>query len=204
MNSNSYMNNNSILELLRASTFANEMTAMADRTKNHAKTKQERLWAKLMRSCATMMDRVVAERLKLVGDDQLPSVLRRLAHTEIRMYTTDQLRAEDTMDNVPFEKVTLSNVDAFLLAELCLIACYSCPQGDCVKGCEYRAVMHRMGVPVGREIVGPGQCEFRMDDVMRVVLPQGHKDQAQLLADKLEAVVAQVKLDRRNLNEVVL
>lgn len=203
MNSNSYINNGHLLELLKVVALGNEMDVMADKTKQHAKTKQEKLWAKLMRSIATMADRIVAERILLLEPEVVNNVRRRMKHTGIRFYTSDQIRM-DNNDNIPLEPITLSNADAFLLAELALTACFACPQGDCVKGCEYRAVMHRMGVPVGREIVGPGQCEFRMDDVMRVVLPQGHKDQAQLLADKLEAVVAQVKLDRRNLNEVVL
>ena len=78
----------------------------------------------------------------------------------------------DPNDNRPSEAVTMSINDLQELAELALCACQSCPQKEAVAACQYRAVLHRIGIPVARTEVTPLQCEFRHNDEAHCEPPQ--------------------------------
>lgn len=72
--------------------------------------------------------------------------------------------------------ITVSSDDFVMMAEMMLMGCGACPQGKYVKDCPYRAMFHRVGIPIGREDVKEGQCEFMVRDVPKVIMPNGHAD----------------------------
>ena len=74
------------------------------------------------------------------------------------------------------EDRTISYNDWCLFGELALLHCLMCPQGKYVKDCEYRKMFHRVGIPIGREEVKEGECEFCTHNHMHIVLPQGNTE----------------------------
>lgn len=177
MKEKSYMSSFDILEFIKIAILAGECEQAAKVTKEKAKTPKEKDWAKRMKLAATNLGKVVDERMGCLEYDQKKTVKRRWTNSEVRLYTSDQMRVEDK--NPQRENVTISYDDWCLLGEMALLHCDMCPQGKCVKDCEYRKAFHRIGFPVGREEVKEGQCEFRVDDYMHIILPQGGEDAAE-------------------------
>lgn len=188
MRATSYMNADSLLEWLKVGTFAGEVDLIAAATKEHAKSPVEKSWAKLLRTCATLAKKVTDERLKFIDRKQLENVDRRQKRTKVLLYTTDQVRTTNGL--TPGEPITMEYNDVLQFAELALLACRACPQGKYVKDCEYRKVMHRIGIPVGRENPRAGECEFMCENCLSIILPQGNDKQAAILKKQLHVVEA--------------
>lgn len=74
------------------------------------------------------------------------------------------------------DRITVDYDDLALIAEMALMCCNACPQGKYVKDCEYRKMFHRLGIPVGREEVSDGECEFMTSNKPKILLPQGNTD----------------------------
>jgi hypothetical protein len=182
-----YMSSNDILEFLKIGCLAGECKKCAEITKKTAKTDQEKDWAKRLLTAATHLGKVTDERIACCEPIQLKTVKRRWKNSDLRLYTTDQLRI-DERDKKIAEDRTMSWEDFAFLGEMALLHCELCPQGEFVEDCEYRQTFHRVGIPISRESVKPGQCEFCRDDFMHIVLPHGHdkhEEQIKRMLDKI-------------------
>lgn len=173
MKESPYMSSGALLEFLKVGVLAGELDKIAADTKQTAKTLREKRWAKEMRMSATMLSRIVRERVEVLDKKQLDSVSRRNKHTEMVLASTDSLRGSKSRID---EHITVDYDDLALIAELALMGCNACPQGKYVKDCEYRKMYHRLGIPVGREEVCEGECEFMTSNKPKILLPQGNTD----------------------------
>lgn len=170
-----YMSSADLLEWLKIGCLAGEAKHAAEITKKNAKTSKEKEWAKRMAIAATNLSKVTDERLECMDTAQVVSVQRRHEHSSLQLYTSDQLRVEGR-DKPARDDVTISHYDWERLGEMALLHCDMCPQGEFVKKCEYREAWHRVGIPVAREDVREGECEFCVDNHMQIILPQGQTD----------------------------
>lgn len=174
MQAKSYMNAASLVEFLKVGILSGELEVIAANTKKSAKSKMEKEWARKMRMAATMMENVIVERMTALDQKARDSVERRNKHVRMLMESKDQIRIGNC-DESP--QITVSSDDLTLIAELALIGCGACPQGKYVKDCQYRAMFHRLGVPIAREDVQGGQCEFMTRDEPKIFMPNGYTDE---------------------------
>lgn len=173
MRETNYMSSSALIEFLKVGILAGELDIIAANTKKTAKTPKEKRWAKDMRMSATLLQKITDERVAVLDKDQLESVARRNQHSKMVMETTHNLRVgKGRID----DRITVDYDDLALIAEMALMCCNSCPQGKYVKDCEYRKMFHRLGIPVGREDVCEGECEFMTSNKPKILLPQGNTD----------------------------
>lgn len=174
MKASNYMNAASLVEFLKVGILASELDIIAANTKKTAKTPMEKEWARKMRMAATMMENVIVERMTALDQKARDSVERRNNHVRMLMESKDNVRVAPT-DKSPH--ITVSSDDLTLIAELALMGCGACPQGEYVKDCPYRDMFHRLGIPIGREDVQDGQCEFMTRNEPKVCMPNGFTDE---------------------------
>lgn len=167
-----YMNAASLIEFIKIGMLAGECDKSAADTKKNAKTQQEKTWAKNLKTSATLLNKVVDERMKCLDKKQLDSVERRFNNSQLSVEARYSVRVGAPTDAT----ITVSSDDFVLMAEMMLMGCGGCPQGKYVKDCPYRAMYHRVGIPVGRTEVQDGQCEFMTRNVPKIVMPNGHTD----------------------------
>ena len=188
-----YMSSQDLLEWLKIGCLAGEAKQAAEVTKKNAKTPKEKEWAKRMKLAATNLAKVTDERLECMDTMQVVSVQRRHEHSSLQLYTSDQLRVEGR-DKPARDDVTISHYDWERLGEMALLHCDMCPQGEFVKNCQYRPVWHRCGIPVAREDVQEGECEFCMDNHMQIILPHGQTDRDHRVRDMVQMYVKNAEL----------
>lgn len=160
-----YMSTAELIQFLKIGILSGESRAIATQT-------TDKIWKRKLNCVATYCEGITKERLACLDAKQLRSVSRRNSHSTMKLYTSDECRIDQQQDGVPYEAVTVSIDDLQTLTELAFCSCQSCPQGACVDGCEYREIMHRLGIPVARDNPKTGECEFRTDNKMTVVRPQ--------------------------------
>ena len=187
MKATTYMSSAHLLEFIKVGIAAGESKAIAEQTKKTAKTKQEKDWAKRLAIAATHLGKVADERMACLDKGQAKTVERRWKNSEVRMYTSDQMRMEDSLPEAR-EPVTISYNDWCLLGEMALLHCDLCPQGEYVKKCEYRQMYHRTGIPVARESVEAGECEFCCDNYIHFILPQGGNNAEEIIRQRVAEV----------------
>ena len=119
------------------------------------------------------MENVITERMEALDQKARDSVERRNNHVRMLMESKDPVRLGKN-NKSPLQ--TISSDDLEMIAELALIGCGACPQGKYVKHCPYRAMFHRLGVPIAREDVQDGQCEFMTRDEPKIFMPNGYTD----------------------------
>lgn len=180
-----YMSSQDLLEWLKIGCLAGEAKHAAEMTKQTARTEKEKDWAKRMKIAATNLAKVTDERIECLDTKQVVSVMRRHEHSSLQLYTSDQLRVEGR-DKPARDDVTISHSDWERLGEMALLHCDMCPQGEFVKTCEYREAWHRVGIPVAREDVQEGECEFCVDNHMQIILPQGQTDRDNRVRDMVQ------------------
>ena len=174
MKQSNYMSSNALIEFLKIGILSSELDIIAANTKKSAKSKTEKEWARKMRTAATMMENVITERLEALDQKARDSVERRNKHVRMLMESKDPVRIGK---NNKSSLETISSDDLEMIAELALIGCGACPQGKYVKDCPYRAMFHRLGVPIAREDVQGGQCEFMTRDEPKIFMPNGYTDE---------------------------
>ena len=180
-----YMSSQDLLEWLKIGCLAGEAKHAAEMTKQTARTEKEKDWAKRMKIAATNLGVVTDERIECLDTKQVVSVMRRHEHSSLQLYTSDQLRVEGR-DKPARDDVTVSHYDWERLAEMALLHCDMCPQGEFVEKCEYRECWHRIGIPVARVSVEKGECEFCVDNHMQIILPQGQTDRDNRVRDMVQ------------------
>ena len=112
----------------------------------------------------------------IVGSLSQPRIIRRIESFynrgyDIKVYGYDDVRVDKSDHD---RSVTVKFEDLLTLADAALLECYSCPQGDCVKNCQYRMAFHSLGLNCGaaRENPADGECEFRFNNEQKHVTPQ--------------------------------
>lgn len=173
MKANPYMNAAALQELLKVHSLGCELEKIAAKTKGDAKTAMEKKWAKHMKMSSTLLSQIVDERLTALDEKQRISVERRVNNSAVSIEARDTIR----VGSVPQSTITISSDDLTTIAELALMGCGACPQGKYVKDCPYREMFHRIGVPIGRDEVQEGQCEFMTRDEPKVYMPRGLTDE---------------------------
>ena len=195
MKATTYMSSAHLLEFIKIAIASGEAKAIAEQTKKTAKTPQEKNWAKRLAIAATHLGKVVDERMACLDYEQAKTVDRRWKNSEVRLYTVDQMRVEDR-EKPEAEDRTISYDDWCKIGEMALLHCDLCPQGCYVETCEYRKAFHRIGLPVGREEVKDGQCEFRVDDYIHVLLPQGGERAEELIHEEVKRMCIKAEREK--------
>ena len=159
-----YMAYNEMKQLMWLSAFVQAMDTIIETT-----TVTE--WAWRLKTIRTHLRKIIDDRCFSLDPKEHKKVLRRAKNTGIKVYSYDDARVDREDFN---RQVTVTLEDLLTLADAALLACQSCPQGDCVKDCQYRLAFHRLGLQCGayRENPAPGECEFRKDNVQYFVTPQ--------------------------------
>ena len=195
MKATTYMSSAHLLEFIKIAIASGEAKAIAEQTKKTAKTPQEKDWAKRLAIAATHLGKVVDERMACLDYEQAKTVDRRWKNSEVRLYTVDQMRVEDR-EKPEAEDRTISYDDWCKIGEMALLHCDLCPQGCYGEKCEYRKAFHRIGLPVGREEVQEGQCEFRVDDYIHVLLPQGGERAEELIHEEVKRMCIKAEREK--------
>lgn len=128
-------------------------------------------WNRRFKTIRTYLKKTIAERMACMDKVEEKKVLRRAQNMGIKVYSYDDAR----VDKDDFgRKVTVSLEALLTIADAALLECYSCPQGDCVKDCQFRKAFHALGLNCGAARVdpAPGECEFRFDNSVKYVTPQ--------------------------------
>lgn len=187
MNERKYINTSEKYELVLIAAAAYNVGKYAASTKEFAKSEQEKKWAKKLRMAATLMNKCVLERIDQLDKGQKKDMSVRMSGCLLKVVPFDQAKIQKKMQERDLH--TVHAVDLMRVCELALIGCHNCPQGECVNKCEYREALHACGVPISkREAEGPGRCEFRSEDGIQILLPQGNDKKAELLEQKLSAI----------------
>ena len=187
MNLKKYMTGSEKFEMLMIMGTAFHVGFYAEETKKHAKSPEERRWAKWMKTAETLLNKVVDERLLLLDQMQLKDMVYRRSVSDVRIVPHDSKRIVHAMAGREYAYVPRE--DLLTVFELAMIGCHNCPQGDYIKKCGYRRALHACGVPIDpSESCGKGRCEFRSEEGIYIILPQGNDKQAELLKEKLADV----------------
>lgn len=187
MNEKKYITTSEKYELVLIAAAAYNVGKYAANTKEFAKTKQEKQWAKYLQMAATLMNKCVLQKIEKMDAGQQKDMSVRMNGCLLKVVPYDQAKIQKKMR--ARELHTCYEHDLMLVCELALIGCHNCPQGEYVNKCEYREALHACGVPISkREAEGPGRCEFRSEDGIQILLPQGHDKHAELLEQKLSAI----------------
>ena len=187
MNEKKYITTSEKYELVLIAAAAYNVGKYAADTKAHAQSKTEKKWAKHLQMAATLMNKSVLERIEQLDAGQKKDMSVRMSGCLLKVVPFDQAKIQKKMRSR--ELHTCFERDLMMVCELALIGCHNCPQGEYVNKCEYREALHACGVPISkREAEGPGRCEFRSEDGIQILLPQGHDKHAELLEKKLSAI----------------
>lgn len=187
MNEKKYITTSEKYELVLIAAAAYNVGKYATSTKEFAKSKQEKRWAKFLKTAATLMNKCVLERMEQMDAGQKKDMSVRMGGCLLKVVPFDQAKIQKQMRGR--ELHTCYEDDLMRVCELALVGCHNCPQGEYVNKCPYREALHACGVPISRrEAEGPGRCEFRSEDGIQILLPRGGDKQAEMLEQKLSAI----------------
>lgn len=158
------------------------LSAMVQMVERITETTKERDWLDKLKDIETLTNELIGERLLLLDEKEKKKVERRATHLAIKVYGYDDVRVDKSDHD---RSVTVKFEDLLTLADAALLECYSCPQGDCVKNCQYRIAFHSLGLNCGaaRENPADGECEFRFNNEQKHVTPQYER-----VDDKIEQI----------------
>ncbi len=143
-------------------------------------TTQDKAWLRKFKTCDTYLKTIIDERLNDLEKMECEKFMRRIKNIHIKVAATDDFRVEKD----DWEKAcTIRKDDLFELVDIALHHCFLCKQGDLVKDCPRRKLLHRLGMNVhaARENPAPGECEFRHDNEVRAVNPQHERMEEELI-----------------------
>lgn len=147
------------------------LSAMVQMVERITETTKERDWLDKLKNIETLTNELIGERLLLLDEKEKKKVERRATHLAIKVYGYDDVRVDKSDHD---RSVTVKFEDLITLADAALLECFSCPQGDFVKDCQYRKAFHSLGLTCGvaRENPAKGECEWRFDNEQKNVTPQ--------------------------------
>lgn len=127
----------------------------------------EKSWIPRLKCAAKYLDNILMDRLSAVEPEQQHNVGRRAKHIRVRVTSSDEVKKFSNEELDAAESYTLSKDVYYNLLEQALYNCNHCPQGEHVKGCAFRLMLHDIAVPPVRVDVKAGECEFRFDNEIR-------------------------------------
>ena len=144
------------------------------------KTTEDKKWRQRIKTCDTLISKIITERWDDLSDVEKPKVWRRIKNIGIKVYAYDDAR----VDREDYGRtMTIAQDDFYDLCDAATLNCYGCPQGECVKECPRRKLFHRLGLACHalREQPGAGECEFRHNNEQYAVTPQYKKLEKELI-----------------------
>ena len=187
MNAREYLKTDEKYELVLLMGAAYNIKNYAEETKRVAKTDIEREWAKNLKMASTLLTKTIKSRLDTLNDMQRADLHKRQQTCLLKVVPFDEARVQAYMRGRDMFCVPTENL--MQVAELAMIGCHNCPQGEYVNKCEYRKSLHACGVPISEnEREGKGRCEFRSEEGIHIILPQGNDKQAELLQQELDGI----------------
>lgn len=164
-----YANAQEMGEIMIFSAFQTQVNCMADLC-------QDKKWRKKLKTINTYAVHIIDERLGCMDSKELISLQRRCKHTFVKVLTSDQYkRLNNSLGVLQDETYTLERDDYFDLLEQASLNCMHCSQGGKVKGCKFRALLHKLSTPVIRDNPAEGECEFRLDNEIKWIAPDGER-----------------------------
>lgn len=159
------------------------LSAMVQMCETIIESTQDKKWLQRLKSCKTLLGKIIAERTAYLSEEEMPKVLRRSVSHVIRVYTKDDARFDSSQIK---RKVTIDFEDLMTLVDGCILNCYLCPQGDLVKKCPRRLALHRLGLQCAQSRQDPkkGECEWRYEDSIQAISPQ-YKSDVDLVPEQL-------------------
>lgn len=144
------------------------------------KTTEDKKWRQKIKTCDTLLDKIISERWEYLSDVEKPKVWRRIQQIKIKVYAYDDAR----VDREDYGRtMTISQDDFFDLVDGASLNCMGCPQGDIVKECPRRLMFHRLGLSCHalREQPQAGECEYRYSNEQYAVTPQYRRMEQELI-----------------------
>lgn len=132
---------------------------------------QDKEWHKKLATSGTLLLKVYNDRLDCLDPIGREKVDSRANHTYVRVVSSD----EKALERLKQEKETITmEFDDFLnIVEFANWSCLKCSQGEYVQKCPFRKLLHKYNLPVARMNPNPGECEFRWDNDIRSMAPEG-------------------------------
>ena len=143
-------------------------------------TTEDKSWRQKIKTCDTLIDKIINERWQDLSAVEQPKVWRRIQQIKIKVYAYDDAR----VDREDYGRtMTISQDDFFDLVDAASLNCMGCPQGELVKECPRRKLFHRLGLScyAHREQPEPGECEYRYNNEQYAVTPQYTKLEKELI-----------------------
>lgn len=188
MNSNKYLKGDDKYELMLAYGAAWLLEDYALKTKKHAKTSEDKEMAKYLKLASSYLYKAFNLRLSLLDEGPKNEMEQRKDYTILKVVPYDAVKVQQAMRMRSL--MAMPTEDLMNVAELAMIGCHNCPQGEFVKNCVYRKSLHACGIPISpKEAEGPGRCEFRSGAGIQIILPHGHPDHIEYVKKTLDAVL---------------
>ena len=167
MKKSSYMSKNEYVQVLKLGVLAGEI-------EEWLQTTDDKAWRKMLKTCATFLDKILIERLKCLDAKQAKAFDTKFRSCKIQFasYTNFYGTVEAKKEK---RTVEINAEDLWNLADFALTECMTCPQGACVKQCEMRELYHRCGLEPVRLNPKEGECEFRADNEVKAVSVEHRK-----------------------------
>lgn len=159
-----YVSNNEFIELVK-------LHQLADECRNIAEHTADKSWKSRLEDVSKVVFGLFDERISFVSQDQLPTLQRKFDTSKIVLMSYDRRRIEKKKDETAIYELTISYDDLYSILDMALLTCYKCSQGERVEKCPFRKLLHRLSIPITREEVKPGECEFRADNEIKCVDP---------------------------------
>lgn len=164
-----YANAQEMGEIMIFSAFQAQIDCMAGMC-------QDKSWRRRLKCINTYAGNIIRERLECMEPAQLQSLERRCRHTFVKVLTSDQYkRLENNLGVLQDETYNLERDDYFDLLEQASLNCMHCSQGEKVAGCKFRQLLHKLSAPVIRDNPAAGECEYRLDNEVKWVAPDGKR-----------------------------
>ena len=188
MNSNKYLKGEDKYELMLTYGAAWLTEENALKTKKYAKTAEDKEMAKYLKLASSYLYKAFNLKLSLLEEEPRQEMEERKDYTILKVVPYDAVRVQQAMRMRSL--VSLPTQDLMNVAELAMIGCHNCPQGEFVKKCIYRKSLHACGIPISpKEAEGPGRCEFRSGSGIQIILPHGHDKHIEHVKKSLERVI---------------
>lgn len=145
------------------------LASLASHCGDIAKKCTDAQWRRWLKTADTYATKVIEERVLAMDRNQRKGLKRRAEHSRAVVIPKSLI----DISHKEGKKIILDIDDFWDIIDLSLNSCYLCGQGDKVKGCKFKALFLRLGVPVAREDVEVGECPYRNDNEIRCVNPDG-------------------------------
>ena len=159
-----YCNKDEFLQVIYLHTAYTLTNFVADNT-------QDKEWHRKLATAATLLLKTYNERMDCLDPIQRGKVDSRANHSYVRVLSSDEKAIEQLQQET--ETITLEFEDFLDIVEFSNWSCLKCSQGEHVQKCPFRRLLHKYNLPAARMDPKPGECEFRWDNEIRSMAPEG-------------------------------